>query len=83
MDPEILKNLSSIGGAGILAVAMWQIAKRFIEAHSDQVKLTHSEMSKRVDALEKASADCEADRKALNGKLIEVLIAKNDSTHGA
>jgi hypothetical protein len=78
MDAELLKNLSGLGGAGVLAFAMWQIAKRFIEAHSDQVKITHGEMSKRVDALEKASADCESDRKQLNEKLITILTKKND-----
>lgn len=81
MDAELLKSLSGLGGAGLLAFAMWQIAKRFIEAHSDQVKITHGEMSKRVDALEKASADCEEDRKQLNEKLITILTKKNEPTN--
>ena len=80
MDGELLKSLSGFGGAGILAFAMWQIAKRFMEAHAEQVKITHGEMSKRVDALEKASADCEGDRKNLNEKLITILTKKNEPT---
>ena len=77
MDTELLKNLSGLGGAGILAFAMWQIAKRFMEAHADQVKVTHAEMSKRVDALEKHGADCESDRRNLHQTLVKILTDKN------
>lgn len=78
MDGELLKSLSGFGGAGILAFAMWQIAKRFMEAHADQVKVTHAEMSKRVDALETASAQCETDRRNLHEKLITILSEKKE-----
>lgn len=71
MEPELLNTFASLGGTGMLAFAMWQIARRFIEAHADQVKITHEVLNKRVDALEIATRECEQDRRNLNEKLYQ------------
>lgn len=71
MEELVIKGLSSLGSAGIVAVVMWTIAKRFMDETVDQ-------MSARIESLEKATEECAKDRRQMHSEIVE--LAKRYST---
>ena len=73
MDSELLKTFASLGGTGLLALAMWHIARQFMTANQEQVKLTYEVQNQRISALEVATLACEKDRREIHEQLIKAL----------
>lgn len=48
-------------------------ADKFINSYAEQVKATHAEMSKRIDASEEQHRVCQEDRQRLQEQLVELL----------
>lgn len=65
MEELLLKGLSSLGSAGIVALVLWHIAKRFMDE-------TVKQMSNRIDSLEKAAEDCAKDRRMMHSEIVEL-----------
>jgi hypothetical protein len=67
MQPEAF---ISLGGTGLLAYIMYTLAKQFIAALQLQV-------DSRIAALEKRSAECEADRQRMHTQIVSILNRNN------
>lgn len=65
MDEILTKGLASLGSAGVVAVVLWNVAKRFMDE-------TVTQMMGRIDSLEKAAAECASDRRAMHAEIVSL-----------
>jgi uncharacterized protein YoxC len=74
MEELFVKTIPALGSAGILAAALWYIARVFIDATLAQIGETTKQMSARIDSLEKHIEICDRERKELFEKLFQLQI---------
>lgn len=65
MEELIVKGLASLGSAGIVALVLWHIAKRFMDE-------TVNQMSARIESLEKAAHECAQDRRMMHAEIVDL-----------
>lgn len=65
MEELLIKSIPSLGASGILAYVLWVIAKRFMDE-------TVKQMNARIAALELASTECAADRRAMHAEIVSL-----------
>lgn len=66
MEDLIAKTLISVGSSGITCGILWVIANRFMNE-------TVKQMDRRIEALEKASAECAEDRRRMHEQIVQIL----------
>ena len=66
MESAFLDALIKLGSTGLVAGVLWIIAKRFMDE-------TVTQMSSRIDSLEKRSEACEKDRSTIHTQMIAIL----------
>ena len=73
MELEALKVfIGAFGGSGVSLFFAWLFFRSWQEANAR----TYTVMNARIDALEKATADCSADRSALHRQMFELQNSK-------
>jgi septal ring factor EnvC (AmiA/AmiB activator) len=66
MEELLTKAIPSMGSAGILAVVLWNIAKRFMDE-------TVKQMGSRIDALERSVEECSKDRRQMHAEIVSLV----------
>ena len=65
MEELILKSMTSLGGAGVVALVLWHVAKRFMDE-------TVRQMTLRIDSLEEAASECAKDRRQMHAEIVDL-----------
>lgn len=75
MEPNVwIQVFSNLGGAGILALVMYQWARRFMERTDAQTSELIKQMSLRIESVEKRLENCEVDRAKLHLQFADMLL---------
>ena len=78
MEEFLIKTIPSVGSAGILAVVLWHIAKRFMDETMKQQAETTRQMSNRIDSLESHIKQCDDERRDLYKKYYRLAAGKSE-----
>lgn len=65
MDELIVKGIASLGSAGLVALVLWHIAKRFMDE-------TVKQMNARIESLEHAADECAKDRRLMHAEIVDL-----------